>query len=96
MEFRIKEILDKKGMTATSLCEAVGITKQNMSNINRGKQNPSLALLEQIAKVLDVEIWELFQRSSEINSNINGFVEINGEIYRIKTNEDLLRLVEIL
>lgn len=96
MEFRIKELLDQKGMSASSLCEAVGITTPTMSNINRGKQKPSLSLLEKIAKVLDVEIWELFERSSENKIKIDGFIEINGEICRIKTKEDLLRLIEKL
>ena len=96
MEFRIKELLDQKNMTSSALGEAVGIAKQNMSGIIRGRLNPSLNLLEQIAKVLDVEIWELFQRSSEDKIEIDGFIEINGEICRIKTKEDLLRLVEKL
>ena len=61
MEFRIREVLKEKCLTALWLSSQVGITQPNMSNIVSGKNRPSLDTLEKIASALNVPIVELFQ-----------------------------------
>lgn len=94
--FRIKEILKEKGMLVKDLAVAVNVAPPNMSNILNGKLSPSLTLLVEIAKFLDVEVWELFKGSqmkggekSHFEPTINGYIEIGNEIKRIKSMKDL-------
>lgn len=93
--FRIRDILKEKGLLVKDLAITVKVAPPNMSKIVNGKLSPSLTLLVEIAKALDVEVWELFQGSqmkdtkSDINPVINGYIEIGGEIKRIKSIKDL-------
>lgn len=47
-----------------------------------------------LRKVLNVDISELFYQKSN-DSEINGFVKIKGNIYEIKTFEDLRNLIKL-
>lgn len=94
--FRIREILKEKGLLVKDLAVAVNVAPPNMSNIINGRLSPSLTLLVEIAKFLDVEVWELFQGSqikdnkkSHFEYTINGYIEIGDEIKRIQSIEDL-------
>lgn len=87
MGLRIKEILKEQGGTSLSLAEKVGITRPNMSNIVNGKTKPSLDTLERIATALNVEIWELFERTG--TTELNAFVEYKEEIYKATTIKEL-------
>ena len=48
------------GMTHEELAEAVGKTIDTISNIERGIQGPRFDLLEDLAIVLECEVYELF------------------------------------
>ncbi|GAB6008811.1 helix-turn-helix domain-containing protein [Dysgonomonas reticulitermitis] len=69
MEFRIKEILKDKGMTALQLSNDIGMTQANMSNIMTGKTKPSLDTLERIAVVLGVPFTDLFTQPQDNTVN---------------------------
>lgn len=58
--YRIKEILDKKGMSAKTLAEKMNVTPQYISGIIREKGSASINVLSNIAKVLDVPLSSLF------------------------------------
>ena len=62
MEFRIKEILKERGITALTLAKDIEMTQANLSNIMTGKTKPSLDTLEKIASALNVPITDLFER----------------------------------
>jgi transcriptional regulator with XRE-family HTH domain len=98
MELRIREILEGKEVKVSSLAEAVGITRANMSNIVNGKSTPSLETLERIANALEVDITEMFIPSSsggiigvirigDTNYNINSVPDLEKLLNRIKTGE---------
>lgn len=87
-ELRIKELAKQKGLTMQDIAEALNINRVNLSNSLNG--NPTLERLRQVAKVLGVEISDLFQSSTA--SILYGFVEYNGEIFKISSPEDLFRL----
>lgn len=58
---RIADLRREKGrMTQEQLAAATGQSQSNISEIERGKHNPTLETLAKIAKALDVEIYELF------------------------------------
>jgi transcriptional regulator with XRE-family HTH domain len=65
MEFRIKEILKERGITALTLAKDIEMTQANLSNIMTGKTKPSLDTLEKIASALNVPITDLFERPKQ-------------------------------
>jgi len=86
--FRIKEILKEKGMTMLQLAEELGIHRTNLFTSLSG--NPTLSRLEEIAKILDVKVTDLFKEDEGVKEKkLMGFVEFDGEIFRINAVEDL-------
>ena len=62
--FRFKEILKEKGMTAGAVATKLGITPGALSQIING--NPTFEKLQRIADALGVEISELFAPSQNV------------------------------
>jgi len=90
--FKIKEILKERGMTMLQLAEELGIHRTNLSTSLSG--NPTLSRLDQIAKILDVKLTDLFREDEGVKEKkLNGFVEFDGEIFRINAVEDLVELL---
>ncbi len=58
MDFRIKEICKERGMLFKELAGQLGITDIALRQSLQG--NPTVGTLDRIAKVLDVEVSELF------------------------------------
>ncbi len=56
----IKHYRKIKNLTQEKLSEISGISRDYLSEIERGKKTPSLKRLILIAKALDVEIYKLF------------------------------------
>ncbi|MDY3529125.1 helix-turn-helix transcriptional regulator [Riemerella anatipestifer] len=88
----VKQILKDKGMTAKELAEGIGMSETGLSIALSEKGNPSLSTLKKIAEVLDVSLTELFEGNEE---NIVGFVEYKGVIYKIKSFEDLQKILDL-
>lgn len=57
---RLKELMILKGISREDLAKKVGVSMTTISNINSEKNLPTISLLLQIAKVLDVDIREMF------------------------------------
>lgn len=57
---RIREIRTKKGMTQEALAEKMGINPKFISSIERGKENPTLNTIINLADSLGVPIGEVF------------------------------------
>ena len=51
----IKKIRKEKNLTQDDLAERLYCTRQTISNYENGKSEPNIALLVEIAKVLEVE-----------------------------------------
>ena len=49
------------GLTQQELAERVGVTRQTVISIEKGKYTPSVALALSIAAVFDVRVEELFE-----------------------------------
>lgn len=91
-ELRIKEVCKEKGVKVMDLSTMIGVSQTNTSNIINGKVNPSLETLEKIASALNVRITELFEEPT----NINGYIELDGTIYKVTSKDDLKKLAENL
>ncbi len=59
--YRIREILNQKGMTSKELAEKMGVTPQYISGIVRETGSASVEVLSNIAKILNVPISSLFE-----------------------------------
>ena len=58
--YRIREILNQKGMTSKELAEKMDVTPQYISGIVRGTGSASVEVLSNIAKALNVPLASLF------------------------------------
>ena len=60
METKIRDYRVKKNLTQAELAEAVGVRRETVVFLEKGKYNPSLKLAHDVARVLDATIDELF------------------------------------
>ncbi len=60
IENRIREYRAKYGMKQEELAEKVGVRRETIGNLEKGKYNPSLVLAWNIAKVFGTTIEEIF------------------------------------
>ena len=57
---RIKELRARYDMTQEGLAKRVGVRRETISFLERGKYNPSLKLAHDVAQALNTSIDELF------------------------------------
>lgn len=57
----IKRIRERKKMSQGDICRKLGFDRAQVSNIEAGKGNPTLATIEKIAQALDVASDELLK-----------------------------------
>ncbi|MBK3519714.1 helix-turn-helix domain-containing protein [Carboxylicivirga marina] len=79
---RIKEILKQNEMTGKELAEKVSVTASTITNIVQGRNFPKPELLKDIARVLDVDIRELFI-STKDTAKETIYINRNGEYLAI-------------
>ena len=88
---RIKELLKEKDVTAKDLAADLGIAENSLSRIITEKQQPRFELLQKIADLLDVQLWQLFSGSQDA---VKGIIDYRGIIYPIQTKKDLEELLK--
>lgn len=57
---KLKEYREAKGLKQADLAELVGVRRETIVNLEKGKYNPSLKLAVDIAKVFHTTVEELF------------------------------------
>ena len=57
---KLKEYREAKGLKQADLAELVGLRRETIVNLEKGKYNPSLKLAMDIAKVFHTTVEELF------------------------------------
>jgi putative transcriptional regulator len=60
MKTRIKEYRARKDMTQADLADAVGVRRETIVFLEKGRYNPSLKLAHDVARVLGTRIDNLF------------------------------------
>ncbi|MFH1326812.1 MAG: helix-turn-helix transcriptional regulator [archaeon] len=60
MKNKIKEFRAKHDLTQEDLAKKVGVRRETIVFLEKGKYNPSLQLAHQVAKALKTKIDELF------------------------------------
>ena len=65
---RLKEYRAKINVNQTEMGKLVGVSRQSISQIERGDYSPSVTLALKIAKVLDAKVEDIFSyEEDEIN-----------------------------
>lgn len=60
MENELQKYREQHGYTQKELAAEVGVTRQTINNIERGRYNPSLELAFEIARCFDCTIEDIF------------------------------------
>ncbi|MCK5333749.1 MAG: helix-turn-helix transcriptional regulator [Candidatus Aenigmarchaeota archaeon] len=60
MKTRIKELRARHNLTQEDLAKKVGVRRETIVFLEKGKYNPSLKLAHDVAKALKTKIDELF------------------------------------
>ena len=83
---RLEEIIKEKGISHKRLAEESGVSIDTISRIvhpeNPQKDSPRVNTLEDLCKVLGVELWEIFY------SGDRSFVNLQAENLSLKTERD--------
>ena len=61
----IKVARAEKDMTQKALAEAVGVSRQTMTAIEKGEYNPTIRLCRKICRILDRSLDDLFWEDEE-------------------------------
>ena len=62
---RIKEVLDEKGIKQTWLAEKLDKSYNMVNGYVQNRQQPRIEVLNEIAKILDVDITKLLVKTKE-------------------------------
>ncbi|WP_246050388.1 helix-turn-helix domain-containing protein [Asticcacaulis tiandongensis] len=58
----VRRVRAEKGITLEALAHEVGLAYSYVGEIERGRKNPTLDVVERIALVLDIDALELLRR----------------------------------
>lgn len=92
-KLRVKEILKLKGMTMLQLAQILDRNRVTLSSSING--NPTIATLEKIANILEVDLVELFAKPV-VENIVTGYLEYNGEIHKIESIKDVESFVQMI
>lgn len=91
---RLKEIRNMRGLTQSQLAEMLELEVMSISRIESGIHFPKQENIEKIAKILDVEIKDLFdfahhQTKSALQKDINAMLK-NADVDDLKYIDRML------
>ena len=93
---KIKKQLLALGMSQSKLAELSGISFATINRIINGKQKITEAVLAKIANALNLSVEQLEQDDTKevFDSDVQGYIEYDGEIRKVKSFASLQKLVE--
>ena len=71
MKNRLKVLRVERDWTQANLADKLGVTRQTVNAIEKGKFDPSLPLAFKIARLFELSIEEIFQDAQESKSEVN-------------------------
>jgi transcriptional regulator with XRE-family HTH domain len=87
---RLKELRKQQGVSQDLLVETSGVARATLVNIERGRGNPRLSILQQLANALGVDVFDLFAiRPADERKPAHGLDECG---LRIAKNVNRLRI----
>jgi transcriptional regulator with XRE-family HTH domain len=86
-EQNASELLNNAHLTKAAFAEKIGIKPQN---VNKVFETKNVKILSKAANVLNTSLEFLVSgKNSDTELRINGFVEIDGVIYKLSSKEDI-------
>ena len=89
---RIQYLRKQKGFSQEKFAEAINIATTSLSYIETGRGFMTLATLEKMTEVLDIETYEIFQFVS-VKTNEEMFDFLIRKINLIKNDNEKLKMV---
>lgn len=89
---RIQYLRKQCGFSQERLAEAINIAPTSLSYIETGRGFMTLQTIEKLAKVLNVELYEIFQFSS-IKTTKESYNFILNKLEQIKNDEQKINLL---
>ena len=65
MKNKLEELRKQKGIRQEDLAQALGVSRQTVISLEKGKYNPSLALAFKLARYFALSIEDIFDDSDE-------------------------------
>lgn len=88
-EQNAEELLKQAGFTKAKFSERMGVARQNVQKVFETK---NVFTLMKAAKILGTDLNTLIYGKKE-KTSINGFIEVNGTVHRLKCREDIERIL---
>jgi transcriptional regulator with XRE-family HTH domain len=63
---RVRELRKKRGLTQEQLAEKANVDVKYLGNIERGKENPTIGILEKLAEALSVKLHQILDFEHEL------------------------------
>lgn len=92
----IKKHMEESHITQKELGYRTGIAQATLSKMLNGKYSISHKYLLKIAQGLGVSIEELSTQTSSSNTTVEGYIEYNGDIIKIKTYNQFKKLADLI
>ena len=88
-----EELLAKAGLKKFEFADKIGVARQNLKKVVIDSNN--IQMLNKAANILGVSLSTLIGgMENNETSRINGYVEVDDVVYKIKSKEDLMAIVE--
>jgi transcriptional regulator with XRE-family HTH domain len=84
---KLKEARERAGLSQNKLAQQVGMTGDNISRLERGKQEPHLSTLEKLAQALDVAPEDLVDDPAELASKKEDALSILSVRYWLRERD---------
>ena len=85
---RVKDICKQQGITLKELADRMSVSPEAVTRMLSESGNPTLSTLINMAKALNIEVYELFDDFSE-DMLVRGYLEVGEKTYRINNFNDL-------
>ncbi len=90
---KLRHFRTKKGISQETLAHLLGIERNSYLKMEHGKTNVNWERLEQIVKILEVDVWEFLTHGEKqivyVNTDNNGQITNSGNINVYNQKEDL-------
>lgn len=86
-----EELIAQAGMKKYEFADKLGVARQNLKKVVIDSNN--IQMLNKAAQILGVPLSTLIGIEKE-KSRINGFIEVDGNIHKITSKEDLMAIIE--
>jgi transcriptional regulator with XRE-family HTH domain len=85
---RVKDICKQQGITLKELADRMSVSPEAVTRMLSESGNPTLSTLINVAKALNINVYELFDDFSE-DMQVRGYLEVGDKTYRINNFNDL-------